>query len=237
MSYGPNLTIVFRSLFSSMSSFSLRSFYFSHISFIVIKIAYFYSSIIGFYYFFGTFSFFSPQNILFSVSIPPRFSIFSLLGELKSYLDALKNLSFELLPIDVMHCGDFLFMWENRSRIGFQLNTTLYFFNCFVSFSYFLKLLISEISDPLGLAMERFDFTDLFLLISFLKLYLKFEIITFYMYFLSSQFHFLSQKIICEILLLLPSKYSQYLPLNEVLRKLFHVLRQLNSHGYRKHTR
>ena len=116
--------------------------------------------------------------MLFYVSIDIKPGIFILFGEVNSYFDALKNLSFALLPIEVGHFywGDFLFKCENKSLIGFSLKTALYFFICFVSFSYFLKLLISAMREPLGLVMERFDLTDLFLLISFLKFYLKFEI-------------------------------------------------------------
>jgi hypothetical protein len=52
-------------------------------------------------------------------------------------------------------------MCENKSLIGFSLNTALYFFNCLVSFSSFLKLLISAMRGPLGLDMDRFDLADL----------------------------------------------------------------------------
>ena len=96
----------------------------------------------------------------------------------ESSLGDLKNRYFAVLTMDIGHFyyGDFLFMWENRSRIGFSVNTTLYFFSCLVSLSSLLRLLIYAINDPLGLAMERFDFAVLFLLIFFLKLYLKLEI-------------------------------------------------------------
>ena len=101
-----------------------------------------------------------------------------LLPETESSLEDLKNRYFAVFPKDVGHFyyGDFLFIWKTISRIGFSLNTTLYFFSCLLYLSSLLKLLIYAIKDPLGLAMERLDFVGLFLLIFFLKLYLKLEI-------------------------------------------------------------
>lgn len=87
-------------------------------------------------------------------------------------------------------------MCENKSLIGYSLNTVLYLFNCFLSFNSFLKLLISAIRDPLGLDMERFDFADFFLLIFFLKVYLKLEIYHFlhvFLVFTAHIYDFLSE--------------------------------------------
>lgn len=69
----------------------------------IISVGYFSYSIVafyvGFYYRFNDFSFFYPSKMLFYVSIDANPGILLLFGEVKYYFDALKNLSFPVLPM------------------------------------------------------------------------------------------------------------------------------------------
>ena len=149
-----------------MSIFSFLSFYFKYISLRYISMHYFSSYITIFGQgFLASFYLFSISK-LFSVS-KIKFDDFILLGDVKSSLGDLKNLSFPVLLIEVTHFyfDDFLLRLELKSLRGFSLNTIIYFLDCFIFFNSFLKLFISASRDPLGLVIDAADLTGLSLFI------------------------------------------------------------------------